>query len=1377
MADTPSFDPTRRLEVVFVDAGVDDSETLLAGLRDGSADGTQWSIVRLSSDEDGVTQITQTLAELSGVDAIHIVSHGDGEGIQLGGVRLDVDTAEGYAGDIAAWANSLDSDADLLIYGCDLASTDQGRALIESIAMLSDADVAASDDATGHESLGGDWNLEYATGTIETQIFVNAQAQREWVQILATVTFQQGDVNGYSGTLDTELEEVSPTADHGAATSIAVDLDNGGGEEQGLIRFDGIVGTDVGDIPKGVQITSASLTVEVTGSSAGTVSLYEMLNNWDETSNWNDFAGLTVGGELASTPDASIAGTSGSQTFTGLEATVQRWVDGYANYGWGILINSTDGWDFNSSEGVTAPTLSVTYIDPGSQASAVHTLTVDTANDVSDGDTTSIDALLANKGADGLISLREAIWATNNTTNLDASTPDVINFAIGAVGSQQTIVLAEALPALTDSVVLDAMSQGGVAYSGNPLIEIDASATANFATAAITVWTSDSTVRGFIVNGSTDEGIEIAGSSGHGAADNNIIENNWVGIDSTGAAAANADIGILVVNGASGNIVRNNVVAGNTGVGIEVRGASVDANIIQGNFVGLLDDGSTIVANSGHGIRVAETATNTLIGTDGNGTNDAAEANVVSGNTGSGIYLDVADGTTIKGNLIGTNNLGTLDKGNTGDGITIASAATNTVIGAAGFGNLISGNDGYGINLLNGSNVTIHANTIGANTAKSGGIRNELSGINIASTQVTSNITVGGLAAGQGNFIAYNFENGITTSGAGGGDSIVGNTITQNGYRGIWSLRSGGMDIFANTVYTNGTRGAYDEVTIGVNHTLYHNTIHGSTADGISVEGAGAILQNNIVTGSAGYGIHLNGGSITTESYNLITDAVTGPANLAGQTFGFTADASDVNADPLYVNSAAGDFSLTNPTSPAIDAGVDLGGSQPDMNGSDPGFYYDAAPDLGAFETDVNDAPIDLTTTSTATGGLGLNNDGGNDTYFVADDGGGLLGGLTTLTIESSFAIDTPGADLSPLLSYADGANDEELALLLKSDGRIWFAANSNGSPLQSTTGTYTQLFDGNKHHVAVSWDATNGAVDFYVDGALVESFTGYQTGQTITGTGELVFGQDQDSVLGGFNTIDVFSGTLYDVRIFNDVRTVGEISTNYDQTLPNTESGMIANWTFNDLSTGGIVTDSVSGNNLTEQHISGGGFTASTPALSMSVSEDATNTTVVGSVSAVDPDAGDTFTYALTDSAGGRFAISAAGEISVANAALIDFESATSHNITVEVTDSASNTYSEVFTINVNDVNESPTVATNTGTTVLEGSTGTAITTAMLNEGDVDDSGAGLTYTITDVTDNGTLYLAGFGALGLNDTFTQADIDAGDVTYDHDGSETTSDA
>ncbi|MCP5143383.1 MAG: cadherin domain-containing protein [Gammaproteobacteria bacterium] len=89
---------------------------------------------------------------------------------------------------------------------------------------------------------------------------------------------------------------------------------------------------------------------------------------------------------------------------------------------------------------------------------------------------------------------------------------------------------------------------------------------------------------------------------------------------------------------------------------------------------------------------------------------------------------------------------------------------------------------------------------------------------------------------------------------------------------------------------------------------------------------------------------------------------------------------------------------------------------------------------------------------------------------------------------------------------------------------------------------------------------------------------------------------------------------------------------------------------------------------------------------------------------------------------------------------------------------------------------NQSPTIATNTGATVDEGSTANIITTAMLDEGDPDDDGAGLTYTITANVTHGTLKLSG-AAIGLNDTFSQDDIDNNRLTYDHDGSETTSDS
>lgn len=87
------------------------------------------------------------------------------------------------------------------------------------------------------------------------------------------------------------------------------------------------------------------------------------------------------------------------------------------------------------------------------------------------------------------------------------------------------------------------------------------------------------------------------------------------------------------------------------------------------------------------------------------------------------------------------------------------------------------------------------------------------------------------------------------------------------------------------------------------------------------------------------------------------------------------------------------------------------------------------------------------------------------------------------------------------------------------------------------------------------------------------------------------------------------------------------------------------------------------------------------------SVAENPANGTVVGTVAGVDPDAGSVFSYALTSDAGGRFAVNAAGQVIVANGALIDYETATSHAITVRVTDQGGLTFDKSFTIGVTNV------------------------------------------------------------------------------------------
>ncbi|MCV6574388.1 MAG: cadherin domain-containing protein [Cohaesibacter sp.] len=85
-------------------------------------------------------------------------------------------------------------------------------------------------------------------------------------------------------------------------------------------------------------------------------------------------------------------------------------------------------------------------------------------------------------------------------------------------------------------------------------------------------------------------------------------------------------------------------------------------------------------------------------------------------------------------------------------------------------------------------------------------------------------------------------------------------------------------------------------------------------------------------------------------------------------------------------------------------------------------------------------------------------------------------------------------------------------------------------------------------------------------------------------------------------------------------------------------------------------------------------------------VAENASVGQVVGKLSTTDADSGDTFTYSLTNDGGGKFEI-VGDEVRVKSA--LDYETNSSHSISVKVDDSAGNSYSENFTINVDDYAE----------------------------------------------------------------------------------------
>ena len=113
---------------------------------------------------------------------------------------------------------------------------------------------------------------------------------------------------------------------------------------------------------------------------------------------------------------------------------------------------------------------------------------------------------------------------------------------------------------------------------------------------------------------------------------------------------------------------------------------------------------------------------------------------------------------------------------------------------------------------------------------------------------------------------------------------------------------------------------------------------------------------------------------------------------------------------------------------------------------------------------------------------------------------------------------------------------------------------------------------------------------------------------------------------------------------------------------------------------------------------------------------------TIVGELESVDSE-GDAITYTLANDAGGRFAISAEGQLIVANPGAIDFEASASHTVRVRATDAHGAFREQDFVIAVQDGNEANSLPASYSLSVNENVTaGTVVGSVVAT--DVDQSG-----------------------------------------------------
>ena len=171
-------------EIIFVDPAVRDYNSLLQGVS-GNAE-----VVLLDKGRDGVEQISEVLAGYEDVRAVHILSHGDDASLVLGGTVLNQGNIDTYQEALSGWQASLHADADILIYGCDVAAGEDGQAFVEQLAEFTGADIAASTDDTG---AGGDWQLESTTGAVEADVPFDEVALAAYGDTLAVTVTDAND--------------------------------------------------------------------------------------------------------------------------------------------------------------------------------------------------------------------------------------------------------------------------------------------------------------------------------------------------------------------------------------------------------------------------------------------------------------------------------------------------------------------------------------------------------------------------------------------------------------------------------------------------------------------------------------------------------------------------------------------------------------------------------------------------------------------------------------------------------------------------------------------------------------------------------------------------------------------------------------------------------------------------------------------------------------------------------------------------------------------------------------------------------------------------------------------------------------------------------
>ncbi|MGB0560675.1 MAG: CHAT domain-containing protein [Spirulinaceae cyanobacterium] len=680
-------------QAMFIDARADNPQNLLYGAEAGTVSQV------IGADENGIAVITEQLTEISDavgkLESVAIVAEGNQGNFWLGSQWIRVENIDDYAAQLQTWGQALTASADILLYSCFTALGATGEALVNSIADITGADVAASIDATGSTNYGADWVLETEIGAIEAENPFMSQTLASWEGKLATLT-------------------VTDFTDGGGANTLRSLIGAAGAGDTVIFAAPSPITLIMGQIAWGTD----NLTIDGNG---GTVSAGAGSRVFSIAANNATVQNLTIqNGAPGGASDGGGINHSGTGSLAIINSTITNNIvgddgGGIFSYGNVTLTNSTVSGNVADDNG------------GGVWSNGSITLNSSTIS----------NNIATNSTGGGLVFYTPIPTAGQNVTIVDSIISDNFAGGVSGVGGAGGLFFRNSAGTLTISNSI--VSGNSAPGSGGGIYGNTRNTTLNSST--ISGNTAGTDGGGLFFNNAAGN-LTISNST----IVNNSSGNNGGGIDSDGAV-------ILNNSSASGNLanykgggitgagiitLNNSTVSGNSatsdggGVSSNAGTITLNSSTVSGNLAG--DDGGGIYTISGTVNLTDSTASGNSAADFGGGIDNVSGAinlnrSTISGNSANeGGGLDSISGpltvtnTTISGN----------SAANRGGGIFKTSGALNLTNATIAFN--IAGGGGGGINATSPTGRIVNT-IIANNTDASGGNAPDINA-NLGSTTV-----------------------------------------------------------------------------------------------------------------------------------------------------------------------------------------------------------------------------------------------------------------------------------------------------------------------------------------------------------------------------------------------------------------------------------------------------------------------------------------------------------------------------------------------------------------------------------------------------------------------------------------------------------------